>query len=187
MLRKRWLSLDTMVSLEEQIEHGSLMVLRDTQSEQLTAAQFGLQVVYTDDALMPHDVEAELRPSDSEQFLGQIRIRRSLKDVPFSFIHELVHYVCDIGIGNKVTCTLTRKVRGAVKDEHEQRIDYCSAAIQMPYAQVRQDVERYDSASPRMNPVTFVEQLCQKYKVDRQTAIRRVREVRGVSLRRKYP
>ena len=113
-------------------------------------------------------------PPAREGYKGAIRIRESTCNSPLAFTHEIIHYVFDVGVGNIVERSFTRKAKGVAKNDHEQRIDYQAAATRMRYESMVQEISRYDNASPRMNPVLFVSQLCSKYKVDDTSAIRRV-------------
>lgn len=54
------------------------------------------------------------------------------------------------------------------------------------HALLVEEISRYDSSSPKMNPVIFVNHLCTTYGVDRTSAVRRVQEVRAIKARKKF-
>lgn len=51
---------------------------------------------------MADDNEAELIPIDDSNYYGLIRLRKELKKHKFAYIHEIIHYIFDVGYGNKV-------------------------------------------------------------------------------------
>lgn len=188
-LTRKGLPVSAMIELEDDLNTSVLYKYGAVITDGELARDFGLDVVFVDDAEMENGIEAELSPPTHEGCNGLIRIRKSLRQCPFAFTHEIMHYVFDVGVGNIVQQTFTRKARGVDKNEHEQRVDYLAAANRMRYDKMVVEIERYDKASPRMNPVAFVNHLCTTYEVDRTTAIRRVQEVRAIKAKksaRKY-
>lgn len=141
---------------------------------------FTKELNYAQDS-MQRGVEAELAPPTQDSYNGIIKIRKSLEENPFAFTHEIIHYVFDVGVGNRVQTSFTRKAKGEPKDIHEQMIDYGAAANRMRYDRIVKDIERYDTASPRLNPASFVNELCKTYNADRSSVIRRIQEVRKIS------
>lgn len=184
-LRRKGLPISVMLELEDSLNKSELHKYGAEKDDNYLAKEFNLEVAFVDDIEMGHGVEAELAPPVHNGFNGIIRIRESLRPSPFAFTHEIMHYVFDVGVGNVVQKTFTRKAKGESKDEHEQRIDYQAAANRMRYDRMVAEISRYDKSSPRMNPVSFVNQLCDTYKVDSTSAIRRVQEVRAIMARKK--
>lgn len=86
--------------------------------------------------LTADDNEAELLPIDDNNYYGLIRMRKELKKYKFVYIHEIIHYIFDVGYGNKVTECFSRKKRGKTNSHEEQRTNYMTAAYIMPSAQI---------------------------------------------------
>ncbi|GEM_PF-886465 len=185
-LRRKGLPTSVMLELEDSLNKSELHKFGADKDDDYLADKFNLEVVFVDDIVMEHGIEAELAPPVHDGYNGLIRIRESLRPSPFAFTHEIMHYVFDVGIGNVVQETFTRKAKGVSKSEHEQRIDYQAAANRMRYDRMVMEIARYDKSLPRMNPVSFVNHLCATYKVDSTSAIRRVQEVRAMKARKKY-
>lgn len=181
MLKRNKLSVDEMIDMENKLQSSVLYTFTPQKKDVEVAKALGLQVVYEDDEKMQRGVEAELAPPTQDSYNGIIKIRKSLEENPFAFTHEIIHYVFDVGVGNRVQTSFTRKAKGEPKDIHEQMIDYGAAANRMRYDRVVKDIKRYDTASPRLNPASFVNELCKTYNADRPSVIRRIQEVRKIS------
>lgn len=185
-LRRKGLPTSVMIELEDSLNKSKLHEYGADKDDNYLAKEFNLEVIFVDDTAMEHGIEAELAPPIHDGYNGVIRIRESLRPNPFAFTHELMHYVFDVGVGNVVQRTFTRKARGVHKSEHEQCIDYRAAANRMRYDKMVMEIAHYDQASPKMNPVSFVNHLCATYKVDSTSAIRRVQEVRALKAQKKF-
>lgn len=96
----------------------------------------------------------------------------------FDIIHEIMHYLNDVGYGKKVTTSFTRKNHGDRRGYHEQVIDYYAAAIAIPKDNLLRRIMLYDG-----NPYDdeFVNELVEVYKQPRETVIRRIAEVIALS------
>lgn len=182
--RRKGLSTEVMIELENKLNESVLHKLVPDKNDNELADKFNLEVMFVKDENMEPDTEATLEKPVHDRYYGLIRIRESLRSLPFAFTHEIMHYVFDVGVGNVVQQTFTRKFKGVSKSEHEQRIDYLAAANRMRYDKMVLEILRYDKSSPRMNPVSFVNHLCDTYKVDRTSAIRRVQEVRAITAKK---
>lgn len=182
--KRKGLSTEVMIELEDKLNKSKLHVLGADKDDNDLAKEFKLQVMFVNDADVERDTEARLEKPEDDGYNGLIRIRESLRPMPFAFTHEIMHYVFDVGVGEVVQKTFARKVKGVDKSEHEQWIDYLAAANRMRYDNMVSEISRYDESSPRMNPVSFVNHLCNTYNVDRTSAIRRVQEVRAIMARR---
>ena len=184
--RRKGLSTSVMLELEDRLRKSEVYKLGSDKDDSYLANKFNLDVLFVNDSEIGDGIEAELAPPVRDGYNGLIRIRESLRPSPFAFTHEIMHYVFDVGVGNVVCETFTRKARGISKSEHEQRIDYLAAANKMRYDKMVAEIARYDNSSPRMNPVSFVNHLCKTYNVDSTSAIRRVQEVRAVKSQKKF-
>ena len=127
---------------------------------------------------MQKHTEAELAPIDDEEYFGLIRINKKYNTQFFSYMHEIIHYVRDVGIGNRVQEVYTRKAKGKTKDPYEQKTNFVVAAVTMPYGKIKKAIQMYDKSIPRMDELAFVDRLCQEYNQDRTAVIRRIQEVR---------
>ena len=84
-----------------------------------------------------------------------------------------------------MTETFERKVRGKTRDEHEQDINYMAASYSMPFVQIKQAIKHYNDSSPRMDELVFVHDLCQQYGQERESVLRRIREVKRIDRERR--
>lgn len=184
--RRKGLPTSVMLALEDSLNKSVLHKLGADKDDDYLAKEFHLEVMFVDDASMKRGIEAELAPPVHDGYNGLIRIRESLRPTPFAFTHEIMHYVFDVGVGNVVQETFTRKAKGVSKSEHEQRIDYQAAANRMRYDRMVAEIAQYDNSSPKMNPVSFVNHLCTTFKVDSTSAIRRVQEVRAMQAQKRF-
>lgn len=180
--RKNDLSADKTVELEKALDES---VLAQTgymgQDDDTLAKKFGLKI-FVDDNLSD-SVEAVLDQTNLPDYNGVIKIKSKYKDNHFSFIHEIIHYVFDVGLGNKVDKQYTRNVKGKTKDQREQEINYLTAAYQLPYAKIVEELREFNKSYPR-DELRFVARLCNEYNQNRETVLRRIREVKRIAAAR---
>ncbi len=177
---KRQITVDRMIELEIELSKSKLAEFQNVVSGEELAEELGLKVSYVPPQSFDLGVEAELVVPKTSDYYGEIRILNSLAHTPFAFMHEIVHYVFDVGYGNKVSETYSRKIKGMNKPVREQEVDYIAAANCMRYDKILAAIREYDNASPRMNANVFVNGLCVKYGQDRRMVVRRIREVRSI-------
>ena len=177
-LKRRVLPIKDMIVLEDWLDEIKTSLGYTSLLEQALSKELGLKVEYVPDCDLPNDTEAELRPIDDERFFGLIRISNKYQGTVFSYMHEIMHYLKDVGIGNRVTTVFTRKIKGKTDSEHEQHINYATAAAIMPYQEIKDALKKYDVSRPRMDELKFIADLCAKYRQDRTAVIRRIQEVR---------
>ena len=178
--RKHTLSVREMIELEEKIKSIWVAQFGEDVSQEELSQKLKLKVEYVDPQLFDAHVDAELAPIADPDFNGLIRVNGKCKDKSFAYVHEIVHYVFDVGIGEKVTNVYRRMSKGYTKDEHDQRINYMTAAVSMPYEKVYPYIREYDESHPKMDELLFVDRLCKDFKQPRAVAIRRVQEVRRI-------
>lgn len=58
---------------------------------------------------------------------------------------------------------------------------YILEAYQMPIEQISRAIKMYDSSSPKLDAVKFVDDLCERYGVDRETIVKRIQNVRRIN------
>lgn len=177
IFRKKMLPIETMVELEQWIEDLPPDINRSLGDKDLPE-KLGLKVEYVDHRKLPEDTEAELRPTDVPGYHGLIRINNNFKHTLFPYMHEIIHYLKDVGIGNNVTQVFTRKSTGKTKTEDEQRVNYLTASAVMRYRDIKKALDKYDAEWPKVDELVFVDSLCKKYQQDRVAVMRRIREVR---------
>ena len=59
--------------------------------------------------------------------------------------------------------------------------EYLYEAYLMPIEEISKEIKRYDSSSPRLDELKFVNDLCKRYNVDRRTIVKRIQNVRTVN------
>ncbi len=154
-------------------------------SEQSLSEALNLKVEYVSPNELEDHTEAELRPIADSAYNGLIRVNSRERDERFAYLHEIMHYLRDVGKGNRVQQVFTRKSKGRTENQHEQEINYMTAAYRMPYTKMELALREYDCASPKMDEVRFVSGLAAAYHMSSETVIRRIREVRALKKHRK--
>ena len=59
--------------------------------------------------------------------------------------------------------------------------EYLYEVYLMPIEEILKEISRYDSSSPRLDAVKLVDNLCERYNVDRKTIVKRIQNVRTVN------
>lgn len=171
-------TVSEMIRMEEELKCSALYTLGLNADDKDLFAKLQLEVEYVDD--MDDDNEAELLPADDGRHLGLIRLRRELEKYRFAYIHEIMHFIFDVGYGKKVTETFARKRKGKTNSYDEQKINYKAEAYIMPYSQILQALQEYDDSVPKMDELKFVRGLQKRYEQSETAVIRRIREVRSL-------
>ncbi len=140
------------------------------------AEKLKLDVQYFDSTDMPKDVEATLSPSIDENYVGTIKILKECVN-KFSYMHEIMHYFRDVGVGNRVLCEYTRKKKGKTDSDEEQEINYLAAAAVMPLEKLVTNLDDYESIDCEQES-EFLLQMAEKYGQDVNAISRRFAEVR---------
>lgn len=167
-----------MIEMEEELKHSVLHTMKLNADDKDLFKKLQLKVEYVDD--MDNDNEAELLPDVDGSYLGIIRLRKELKKYKFAYTHEIIHYIFDVGYGNKVTKAYARKRQGKTDSYDEQRINYKTAAYIMPYPQILHALRDYDNSNPKMDELKFVRDLQRHYEQSETAVVRRIREVRSL-------
>lgn len=178
--KKKLFSLEKMRKLEAELQ--SLKISQYYEecdySGIYLADNLKLHVCYCDTNDLPEDVEACLSPSDDTCFYGEIKISKEC-DACFPYMHEIIHYVRDVGVGKKVTHIYTRKRQGKTDSPEEQDVNYLTAAATMPLAKVSKDLDEYEKSGPSEDRA-FIARMSNKYGQTEDTVLRRFIEVRSL-------
>lgn len=178
--KKNALSVEDMVEMEKWLEDECIPTIGNNVSESIVSEKLKLKVEYTSPSNLAPHVEAELRPIDDSEYNGLIRVNTDLMGKTFAYLHEIIHYLRDVGIGNKVDKVFTRKAQGHTESVHEQKINYATAAYIIPYNEIEQSIREYDASRPKMDELEFVNSFCNRYNQSRDVVIRRIQEVRRI-------
>ena len=164
--------------------------LRQMQQSEARVAEFYRQYQLSPDVSTIRDVGWALKIIESEETDDSIKDKARLSEPDadgyctvfyrsgltetertFSFAHECGHIVN----GDSPPAT---HPDGHDKPEVEQLADYTGGALLMPLESVRKYLVESDYArSGQMKRASIIYALCEKYGVDRTTALRRVKEV----------
>ena len=127
--RKKDFTVAEMEEMENTLRNSKLYLLKLSADDEDLSEKLGLKVEYVTN--MADDNEAELIPIDDSNYYGLIRLRKELKKHKFAYIHEIIHYIFDVGYGNKVDECFFRKKKGKTNSHEEQR----TSTLQRHYEQ----------------------------------------------------
>lgn len=174
--RKKDFTVAEIEEMENTLRNSKLYLLKLSADDDDLSGKLGLKVEYVTN--MADDNEAELIPIDDSNYYGLIRLRKELKKHKFAYIHEIIHYIFDVGYGNKVDECFFRKKKGKTNSHEEQRTNYMTAAYIMPFEQIVSELYKYDHSVPKMDEIVFIRTLQRHYEQSETAVIRRIREVR---------
>lgn len=178
------LAIDKMLEIEDWIDEVYSKIVEADIPDENTLKSLKLKLEYIDQDKFDQETEAELCPTDENGYLGLIRVSRKYLHSKFAYVHEIIHYLKDVGIGNRVEKVYARRTKGNTQDNHEQEVNYATAATILKYKDMKKIIVEYDKSKPKMDELKFVEDLCIKYGQERTTVIRRIREVRSLMKKR---
>lgn len=176
---KKGFTVAEMHEMETALRDSVLYSLNLSADDSQLPEKLKLKVEYVAD--MADDNEAELLPIADMNYYGLIRLNKELEKYKFACIHEIIHYIFDVGYGNKVTQCFTRKKRGKTESREEQRTNYITAAYIMPCEQITSEIASYDNSVPKQDEVAFISGLQKRYEQSERAVIRRIREVRKLN------
>lgn len=177
-------SVQEMSQLERQLKDCVLFQkseLKNSSSIEVLCEKLKLELERSDTMLKGE--EAELVHSENENYNGKIILLNDLKPSGFACVHEIMHYIFDVGYGNKVPIghRYPRMINSEGTDPDERKMDYLAAAYTMPYEEILKEIEKYDDRKSKMTSQAFLENLMSTYHQSETATIRRVREVRRLS------
>lgn len=141
------------------------------------AKKFNLEVIFCKPNEMPKDVEATLSPPENNKYFGIIKVLKNTDITKFSYVHEIIHYLKDVGKGKQVSKTYTRKGQGKTDSDEEQNINYLTAATIMPFEQISKLLNNYEEMNCDEEK-KFIANIAQKYGQSEYVVLRRFIEVR---------
>lgn len=147
-------------------------------SASVLAKNLGLNVQYCDASELPEDVEATLSPTSDSEYHGVINILEKLTS-NFSYMHEIIHYLKDVGAGNRVQKVYARKKQGKTDSAEEQDVNYLTAAASMPYSQISLWLDEFENADSEEEQA-LLDRMSKKYEVKAEAVLRRFIEVRNL-------
>lgn len=192
-------SVQQMEQMERRLKDSELFTvekLKGCRDAMELCKQLNLKVEYYDDDDSTKDSELEnegvkleknkeamLTHCEDENYNGLIVLRRKLESFKFACIHEIIHYIFDVGYGEKVPVDVcySRGETGKTIGIKEQGTNYLTAAYIMPYDEIAEEIKEYDNSKPKMDELKFLRNLELKYEQSRLAVIRRIREVRRLS------
>lgn len=178
--KKYTLSASEMIEMESWLESECVSKIGEITSEEELSSILKLKVEYVAPQNLAKHVEAELVPIDDIEYNGLIRVNTECMGKVFAYLHEIIHYVYDVGIGNRVTETYARMSKGHTEGKHEQKINYMAAAYSIRYDKIEPQIKEYDESHPKMDEIKFVNGLCEQFNQPRSVIIRRIQEVRRI-------
>ena len=182
--KKNSLTIDEMIEIENWLKSNCFSYFGEVVDEAALSSELKLKVEKVVPSQMNKHVEAELRPVDDEKYNGLIRVNSSCVKTNFAYLHEIMHYIYDVGIGNKVNEVFTRKSRGHTEGAHEQKINYMTAAFIMRYDKIEPRIREYDESKPKMDELKFINDLSQEFNQPSTVVIRRIQEIRRIRRRK---
>lgn len=184
MLFHKSLSVEKMIELEDKLAQSPLAEIGFAKTDEALADILGLEIIVVPDNELPKDTEATLIHNENPKYFGLIQVKKSYRNNMFACIHEIIHYVFDVGCKNYVQESFERRVRGKTQDSHEQEINYMAASYSMPFTQIKDAITRYDNSFPKIDELVFIHDLCKHYGQGRESVLRRIREVKRIDRNR---
>ena len=180
-------SVQQMEQMEKRLKDSELFTddkLKDCRDAIELCRRLKLKVEYHDErnedgkVEFEKDKEAMLTYIKDENYNGLVVLRRELESFQFACIHEIIHYIFDVGYGKRVPegVCYSRYETGKTNDIKEQGTNYYTAAYIMPYDEIVEAIKKYDSSNPKMDELKFLRELELKYEQSRVAVIRRIIE-----------
>lgn len=174
------ISVKKMIELEDKLAKSPLAEIGFAKTDEELAKILKLEIDVVHDDDLQKDTEAMLTHTDNPQYFGKIRVKEKYRKNMFACIHEIIHYVFDVGYEKPVQSTFERKIRGKTKDTHEQEINYITASYSMPFQQIKEAIQSYNESFPKADELVFIHDLCKQYGQGRESVLRRIREVKRI-------
>lgn len=134
-------------------------------------AEFGGDL---DGLLLVNENEKVIKPFSSNKIIAY-NCTKPLEHKKFIVAHELAHYIEEKhkNPDKKIVCAARDHTEPYSNNREEQRKDYISAAMLMPWDIVK---DKYQNTEPK-NTDTFYQQVADDFKVSKIMAIRRIEEL----------
>ena len=125
------------------------------------------------------ELEAELVPDSTVN--GCIKVNNIYSgNGEFRYLHEVVHYVLDVGVGKKVVKSYPRKRVDNGCDEHERKVDYLAAVALIPAIELDAKIREFRKRWFVTDEVAFMKELQEKYSCSEKCLRRRFQEVHKI-------
>ena len=183
-MKNKTLPIEKMLEIENWIEEIYDTIISNSMTDECLLKKLNLKLEYIDQNKFKPYIEAELCPSEDLNYNGLIRVNKKYINIRFAYMHEIIHYLRDVGFGNRVEKVFERKTRGNTKDQHEQEVDYATAATILRYKVMKDIILNYDRSKPKRDELLLIYDICDKYNQEPTTVIRRIKEVRILMKRR---
>lgn len=178
MFKKNRLNPSDLLKLEDILNNHPFLIQNRSASNEGLANKLNLRVEYTEN--LENEVKAILAPPTDNSYNGVIKINKNNTDKTFSYLHEIMHYLFDVGENNKVTKCFYRKKRDRNREKKELEINYLAAAYAMPCNEIYMALKGYDDSHPKPDEVLFIKNLSEKYNQTEDAVFRRISEVRHI-------
>lgn len=190
-IRKRRLTASEMVKMEKLVQEkcGELGPSSQYDLPSGLLARINLKLVPESDESFPKDKIAILAPCrdvDKGKCNGIVRIRESRKEETFPVMHEIMHYILEVGISQEVTEERANTIAGEEKTFKEQLIDYAAAAYLIPIEDISDMLAQYDKENPKQDLLKKTLEMSKQYNCSTETVVRRIKEARKISWHNKY-
>ena len=180
------LTIEEMKSSEKDIQHRRREILEKAMVERedgthyldpyILAKELKLEIVEDNDIPVRNRGLLD-KPRNPAQYNGTIRYREKPDDKyasNFDIVHEIMHYIYDVGVGKVVAQSFPRVHHGYRRGHKEQKIDYYAAAAAIPINELRSILQTKGN-TPNKELIT---DLMEMYRQPKETVARRVNEVR---------
>ena len=179
LFARRKLTGEKMLELEERIREENLSRYKNYEIKDLLAEaeNLGLKVIVGDETL--DGIRGELtEPPDDDSHKGILRLCANPNK--FDILHELMHYLINVGVGNTVDRAYPEDYSShrESEDANEREINYLSAAILMPLDEMKKRIREYDSKHLHLNLRDFIMAMQDDYGVTTDCVLMRIQEVR---------
>ncbi len=106
-----------------------------------------LEIVKDNESDLPRAVKGLLDAPKTESYYGTIRFIPDGAEKyteNFDIIHEIIHYLHDVGVGKRVDKSFARVHHGYQRGYQEQVRDYFTAAAAIPMESLQERISSYD-------------------------------------------
>lgn len=174
--RKALPSVDVLIQGERWVKENLTNVYGWPLTEEIIEKELNLRIEFVK---LSDDLEAELVPDTLTN--GCIQVNNTYSgNGEFRYLHEVVHYIHDVGVGRKVIKHYPRKRVDNGCDEHERKVDYLAAVALIPAEKLNADIARFRKKWFVTNEVEFMKELQKKYSCSEKCLRRRFQEVHKI-------
>lgn len=175
---RKIISLQRMLDIERWVDYFMTIMPLDTMSDEDILAKLKLKIKYVEKKELSRTIDAELGPYNGDEYFGLIKIKEGLKNQRLALLHEVMHYVIDVGMNKRVEETFSCDTDGNTKNIHEQEITYTATAIILRRQYMYKFITDYDNAKDSQDELNIIHEISQKSGLDRDEVLHRWREVR---------